>query len=118
MLYVIQLERQSGEWQFVGGYAGEAVTDAARRATFAPDRGLTRVDRRAGRRTRSIRTAASRSRARSGRTADGVYAKAEYSQAAASTGAPRVAGVLIGGEADDFLGQYRRNSHVALGASL
>jgi hypothetical protein len=26
VLYVVQLERQSGEWVFVGGYAGEVVT--------------------------------------------------------------------------------------------
>src|SRR5260370_16689024 len=40
--YVLQLERQSGEWLFVGGYAGEVVT--ARRAvlSFAPDRGTSR----------------------------------------------------------------------------
>ena len=30
VLYVVQLERQSGEWVFVGGYAGEAVTRSER----------------------------------------------------------------------------------------
>ena len=42
VLYVVQLERQTGEWVFVGGYAGEAVTERRAALTFAPDRGLTR----------------------------------------------------------------------------
>src|SRR5262245_27914563 len=43
-LYVLQLERQYGEWVFVGGYAGEAVTrQGSSPADFAPDRGLTRT---------------------------------------------------------------------------
>src|SRR5262249_26347742 len=41
--YVIQLERQSGEWSFVGGYAGEAITDYGTSADFAPDRGITKT---------------------------------------------------------------------------
>ena len=36
ILYVIQLERQTGEWLLGGGYAGEAVTHARRQLTFAP----------------------------------------------------------------------------------
>ena len=32
VLYVMQLERQSGEWVFVGGYAGEVVTARGRRS--------------------------------------------------------------------------------------
>ena len=43
VLYVVQLERQSGEWSFVGGYAGEHVTQNRALLTFAPDRGLTRA---------------------------------------------------------------------------
>lgn len=34
VLYVVQLERQAGEWFFIGGYGGEAVTERR------PDRGL------------------------------------------------------------------------------
>ncbi len=37
-LYVIQVERQSGEWMFIGGYSGEVVTTARVQAAFAPDR--------------------------------------------------------------------------------
>ena len=40
-LYVIQLERQVKEWSFVGGYAGEVVTDrAGNPLSFTPDRGF------------------------------------------------------------------------------
>ena len=42
-LYVLQLERQAGEWSFVGGYAGEGVTAKRSQFNFAPDRGLTRA---------------------------------------------------------------------------
>src|SRR5205823_3125545 len=42
LLYVVQLERQTGEWTLVGGYAGEVVTERRAPLTFAPDRGLTR----------------------------------------------------------------------------
>ncbi len=38
--YVVQLERQSGEWFFVGGYAGEIVTTSRTSDRFAPERGL------------------------------------------------------------------------------
>ena len=42
-LYVIQVERQSGEWMFIGGYSGEVVTTARAQVAFAPDRGLTKA---------------------------------------------------------------------------
>jgi hypothetical protein len=44
----------------------------------------------------------------------GAYGKAEYSQAYGSHWRTTLTGVLLEGEAGDFLGQYRRNSHVAL----
>ena len=31
MLYVLQLERQAGEWSLVGGYAGQVITEHAAR---------------------------------------------------------------------------------------
>src|SRR5439155_12562328 len=43
VLYVVQLERQTGEWAFVGGYAGEVVTERRAVLPFAPDRGATRA---------------------------------------------------------------------------
>jgi len=53
LLYVAQIERQTGEWVWVGGYAGEAVTRLRSSQTFAPDRGLSRAIV-AAPRTRSI----------------------------------------------------------------
>ena len=45
---------------------------------------------------------------------DGIYARAELSQAHGQHWRTTLAGVLIRGAAADFLGQYRRNSHVTL----
>ena len=114
VLYVIQLERQSGEWQLVAGYAGEAVTRRRAAATFAPDRGLTRsVVARAAYTIDSNRSVAVEGAAR--QNARGVYAKAEYSQARGPHWRATFSGVLIAGRLDDFLGQYRRNSHLGAG---
>ena len=41
-----------------------------------------------------------------------IYAKAEYSQAQGQHWRATVTGAAIAGHRDDFLGQYRRNSHV------
>ena len=43
-----------------------------------------------------------------------AYGRAEYSQAQGQHWRVTLAGVLIDGETDDFLGQYRRNSHASL----
>ena len=43
VMYVVQLERQSGELSLVAGYAGEIVTERRSTFEFAPDRGLTRA---------------------------------------------------------------------------
>lgn len=113
VLYVIQLERQRGEWLFVGGYVGEVVT--ARRAvlTFAPDRGASRSI--VGRASYTIdpnRSAAVEGAVR--QNGDGGYVKAEYSQARGEHWRATLTGTLIGGKSGDFFGQYRRNSHVSL----
>jgi hypothetical protein len=113
VLYVIQLERQSGEWVFVGGYAGEDVTQARVAAGFAPDRGLSRAF--LGRASYTLdpnRSVAFEGAVR--QNGDGVYAKAEYSQAFGQHWRATASGILIRGAEDDFLGQYRRNSNVAL----
>jgi hypothetical protein len=44
----------------------------------------------------------------------GAYGKVEYSQAHGQHWRTTAAGVIIRGNQDDFLGQYRRNSHVSL----
>ena len=97
----------------VGGYAGEAVTSRRALSTFAPDRGTTRSL--VGRASYTIdpnRSVAFEGAVRqSGR---GAYGKAEYSQARGQHWRATVTGTLIRGEPDDFLGQYRRNSHLVL----
>ncbi len=113
VLYVVQLERQTGEWLLVGGYAGEAVTLRRAPLTFAPDRGLTRsVVGRASYTIDAARSVALEGAVR--QNGDGAYAKVEYSQARGPNWRATITGTLIRGDVNDFLGQYRRNSHVAL----
>jgi len=112
VLYVIQLERQTGEWVFVGGYAGEAVTNlrSTTPVTFAPDRGMTRSF--VGRAAYTIDVNRSFALEAAVRTSgDGEYVKAEYSRAYGQHWRATVSAVGIGGHSDDFLGQYHRNSH-------
>jgi hypothetical protein len=113
VLYVLQLERQTGEWQLVGGYAGEMVTRRRAALTFAPDRGLTRSL--VGRASYTIdpnRSVAFEGAVR--QNLDGGYTKLEYSQAHGQHWRATISGTLIRGEPGDFLGQYRRNSHLVL----
>jgi len=113
VLYVLQLERQTGEWQLVGGYAGEVVTRRRAALTFAPDRGLTRSL--VGRASYTIdpnRSVAFEGAIR--QNGDGGYTKLEYSQARGQHWRATIGGTLIRGEPGDFLGQYRRNSHVSV----
>jgi hypothetical protein len=113
VLYVVQLERQSGEWTFVGGYAGEVVTERRAQFTFAPDRGLTRsIVARAAYTIDVNRSTAVETAIR--QNGHGAYVKGEYSQARGQHWRATVTGALIRGRDDDFLGQYRRNSHVTL----
>ena len=113
VLYVVQLERQTGEWLVVGGYAGELVTRRRAALTFAPDRGLTRsVLGRASYTIDPNRSLAFEGAVR--QNGHGAYAKAEYSQAHGQHWRATLAATLIRGEPDDFLGQYRRNSHIAV----
>ncbi|PYR12772.1 MAG: hypothetical protein DMG00_08280 [Acidobacteria bacterium] len=110
ILYVVQIERQTGEWLLVGGYAGEAVTEPRGSLTFAPDRGLTRSV--VGRASYTLDV--NRSIAFEGafrQNGDGEYAKLEYSEARGQHWRATLTAVGIGGHADDFLGQYHRNSH-------
>jgi hypothetical protein len=112
-LYVIQLERQSGEWFFAGGYAGEAVTTSRVQAEFAPDRGMTKAF--LGRAGYTIDT--NRSLAFEGairQNGDGSWMRFEYSQASGRH--LRVTGraTWIRGDATDFFGRYSKNSNVAV----
>ena len=113
VLYVIELERQHGELLAAGGYAGEYVTSARAAGRFAPDRGMTRafIGRAAytfdPNRSVAIEAAVRQDFA-------GIYVKAQYSQADGDHWRTTVAMAALGGDSDDFLGQYRRNSHVVL----
>lgn len=113
VLYVVQAERQTGEWLVIGGYAGSAVIRTGGARTFAPDRGTTRsFIGRASYTIDSTRSAAIEGALR--QTGDGVYLKGEFSKTAGAHWRTTVAGALIRGEPDDFLGQFRRNSHLSL----
>jgi hypothetical protein len=111
VLYVVQAERQSGEWLFIGGYTGEYVTERRNSLSFDPDRGLAKAF--VGRASLTIDTR--RSLVFEGvarQNGKGFYGKFEYSHAFGQHWriTPRV-GIIRGSEGD-FLGQYRRNSFV------
>jgi hypothetical protein len=110
-LYVVQLERQAGEWFFVGGYAGEVITKRGSLSSdFAPDRGLTETFLgRAGYTIDSTRSVAVETAVRS--NGEGLWAKTEYSQALGRHWRATLNLTLIRGNPSDFLGQYRLNSH-------
>jgi len=113
--FVLQLERQSGEWSFVAGYAGEVVATRRAVAAFAPDRGLTKAF--LGRASYTLD--ANRSVTVEGavrQNGGGAWIKAEYSQAVGSHWRVTAGTNLIRGDETDFLGQFHRNSH--LGATL
>jgi hypothetical protein len=112
-LYVVQLERQHGEWTFVGGYAGEVVTRSSPVPDFAYDRGLARAF--LGRAAYTIDTNRSVSfEAAIRQNGDGAWLTGEYSQAVGQHWRATAAVTLIRGSAGDFLGQYHRNSHATL----
>lgn len=112
-LYVVQLERQTGEWNFVGGYAGEAVTNRRVLYDFAPDRGLAKtVLGRASYNLDANRTISVEGALR--QNAAGFYSKFEYTQAVGAHLRATANFTLLRGDPSDFLGQYRRNSNFQL----
>ncbi len=112
-LYVIQVERQAGEWFFVGGYAGETVTAARQNVSFAPERGLTKTFLgRAGYTIDASRSVSVEGAVR--RNLNGWWLRGEYSQASGQHLRLTLQGSWIGGDPDDFFGRYRRNSHLTL----
>jgi hypothetical protein len=119
VLYVLEIERQAGEWLIDLGYAGDAIQERRVAFSFAPDRSMARsVIGRASysidpRRTLVIEGAARQNGA-------GYFAKLEYSQALNDHWRVTLSGVGIAGDDDDFIGQYHRNSHgsVALRCSF
>jgi hypothetical protein len=113
-LYVIQVERQSGEWMFIGGYSGEVVTTSRVQVAFAPDRGLTKAF--LGRASYTIDT--NRSLAFEGavrQNGDGTWLRFEYSHASGQHLRVTARATVIAGAPTDFFGRYDRNSHVTIG---
>jgi hypothetical protein len=112
-LYVVQLERQAGEWLLIGGYAGQVVTKRRSPLDFAPDRGIARTF--LGRASYTIdanRSIAIESAVR--QSGDGAYLKFEYSQLLGQHWRATAGVGVLSGNATDFLGQYQRNSHSIL----
>lgn len=110
LLYVIQLERQSGEWSFVGGYAGQILTAHGTAVSYSPVRGSTRAFvAHAGYTIDINRSLAFETVIRqNGRS---FYLKPEYTQAFGQHWRVTAGFALIRGSDGDFLGQYHRNSH-------
>jgi len=110
VVYVVEIERQIGEWLLDIGYAGEVVRRSRVPLVFAPDRSLSEsVIGRAVYAVDPRRTIIIEGAARA--SGDGVYAKLEYAQMMREHWRLVLTGVGLAGDADDFLGQYRRNSH-------
>jgi hypothetical protein len=112
--YVVQLERQSGEWLLVAGYAGEFVTER-RTVADAPlgsfERGMTKSFLGRGLCTIDV----NRSLTFEGgvrQDGRGYYGKAAYSQLLARRWRATARVDVLGGASGDFLGQYRRNSSI------
>ena len=114
VLYVVELERQTGEWILSGGYIGESVTNSTGGAfRFAPDEGTAKsliahaaytVD---PRRTVAIEGAVRQ-------TGDGAYVKGEFSNAMGGHWRVTFTGVAITGKDTDFIGQFNRNSNASV----
>jgi hypothetical protein len=114
VLYVVEVERQIGEWLLDGGYAGEAVTKSTGAFPFAPDRGMAKsIIGRVSYTVDPRRTVAVEGAVR--QTGKGLYVKGEFSDALAQHWRLTLSGVGITGDADDFLGQFSRNSHLSAG---
>lgn len=111
--FVFQAERLAGEWTFVGGYAGEAVTTRRSPLDFAPDRGLSKTFLgRASYNLDANRTVAFETAVR--QNLHGLYSKLEFSQTIGDHWRLTFGGALLAGRDTDFLGQYKRNSHIAV----
>jgi hypothetical protein len=113
VLYVLELERQIGEWIFDGGYIGEVITANRGTQRFGPDEGIAksfigRVSYTIGpRRSFTIEGAIRQN-------ADGAYSRGEFSQTFGQHIRITLAGVVLAGDRDSFLGQYRDNSNASI----
>jgi hypothetical protein len=111
LLYVVQAERQSGEWVFGLGYVGEHVSHEGSVGSFAPDRGMSRAF--TARISYTLDTGARFAFEGALRQdGHGAYGKAEYSRTYGTHWRATVTAVALGGRPEDFFGQYDRNSHI------
>ena len=114
VLYVVEIERQIGEWLVDIGYAGEVVREERTVFSFSPDRSMAKsIVGRASYTVDPERSVVIEGAAR--QNGDGFYAKLEYSQALSAHWRLTITVVGLTGEPDDFLGQYERNSHASIG---
>jgi hypothetical protein len=113
LLYVMQVERQVGEWLFAGGYVGDWTRRQRTVLTFAPDRGVSRAFI-----ARVVHTMGPTRRLEfegvARQNGAGAYGRIEFSQTYGNHWRGTLSAIGIGGRSDDFLGQYRRNSQVRL----
>jgi hypothetical protein len=117
VLYVIELERQVGEWVFDGGYAGQQTSDAHGTASTSPERGLANtVIGRASVTLGPRRSATFEAAAR--QSSHGFYGRGEFSQTYGQHLRLTFAGMIIGGPEDDFIGQFNRNSNATATARV
>jgi hypothetical protein len=113
LLYVLQLERQSGDWDFTGGYVGEIVTVQRDVPMFSPLRGLARAF--VGKVSYTIDTNRSVSfEAAVRQNGQGVRLKPEYTQAFGQHWRATLGMAWISGSPSDFIGQYHQNRYVTL----
>jgi hypothetical protein len=113
ILYVVELERQTGEWMLSGGYIGESVTREGAGFRFAPDEGVAKSI--IGHANYTIGPQASATIEGALRSSgDGGYVKGQFSDAFASHWRVTFTGVWIGGKDTDFIGQYHRNSNASM----
>ena len=114
VLYVVELERQVGEWLFDGGYAGEVVTASRPGLSFGAERGVAKsLIGRASYTVDPRRSVALEGAVR--QNGAGYYTKGEFSETFGQHWRLTLAAIGIGGHSDDFLGQYHRNSHASVG---
>jgi hypothetical protein len=113
VLYVVQAERQLGEWLLVAGYAGEAVTTRRTPSGFAFDRSLTKaVLARASYTIDANRSAALDAAVR--QDGSGSWLRAECSQGVGQHLRVTAQATWIRGDRTNFFGRYNRNSNLAL----
>ena len=110
VLYVLELQRQVREWNFVAGYAGEVVYNSPSPFYFSPERGFARSA--IGHASWTIdpnKELAFEGIAR--QNGRGELFQATYSQTFGQHWRATVGYVFIGGDEADFIGEYNRNSH-------